>query len=136
MGHLKCNHGVWLTIAHVLAGGTRSLLPAIAGAVEENLMRWLRAAELTCDRAALLVAQDKLVVIGALMKLAGGSPSFNQELSIEAFMRQVGPVLLSCMHTACVRDVPSMHGDTDRCTGLSCKHALILLLYQSQVAWT
>ncbi len=33
------------------------LLPVISGTVEEALLRWLRAAELTCDRAALLVAQ-------------------------------------------------------------------------------
>ena len=56
-GHLKCNHGVWLTAANVLALGTVSLLPLVSGAVEEALLRWLRAAELTCDRAALLVAQ-------------------------------------------------------------------------------
>jgi hypothetical protein len=33
------------------------LLPVISRAVEEGLLRWLRAAELTCDRAALLVTQ-------------------------------------------------------------------------------
>ena len=56
-GHLKCNHGLWLTVANVLASGTVSVLPIISELVEEALMRWLRAAELTCDRAALLVAQ-------------------------------------------------------------------------------
>lgn len=59
LGHLKCDHGVWLTAANVLALGTVSLLPVVSSAVEEGLMRWLRAAELTCDRAALLVAQDR-----------------------------------------------------------------------------
>ena len=58
LGHLKCEHGVWLTVAQVLAGGTLSILPVMARAVEDSLLRWLRAAELTCDRAALLVAQD------------------------------------------------------------------------------
>ena len=33
----------------------------IAQSLEEQLFRWLRAAELTCDRAALLVAQDPKV---------------------------------------------------------------------------
>ena len=59
LGHLKCDHGVWLTAANVLALGTVSLLPVVSSAVEEGLLRWLRAAELTCDRAALLVAQDR-----------------------------------------------------------------------------
>ena len=51
--------------------------------------RWLRAAELTCDRAALLVAQDPRIVISTLMKLSGGSPSFAAELNIDAFLEQV-----------------------------------------------
>lgn len=33
----------------------------IAQRLEEQLFRWLRAAELTCDRAALLVVQDPKV---------------------------------------------------------------------------
>ena len=33
----------------------------IAQTLEEQIMRWLRAAELTCDRAALLVTQDAKV---------------------------------------------------------------------------
>ena len=57
--------------------------------MEDALLRWLRAAELTCDRAALLVAQDPRVVIGALMKLAGGCPSFADELNVDAFLQQV-----------------------------------------------
>jgi hypothetical protein len=33
----------------------------VAGFLEEQLFRWLRAAELTCDRAALLVVKDPMV---------------------------------------------------------------------------
>eukprot|EP00958_Prasinococcus_capsulatus_P018247 scaffold2119_cov355-Prasinococcus_capsulatus_cf.AAC.19 len=58
-GHLKCEHGVWLTAANLL-GASVSELPMgglLAANLEENLLRWLRAAELTCDRAALLVTQ-------------------------------------------------------------------------------
>ena len=39
LGHTKCNHGVWLTAANVLALGTVSLLPLVSGAVEEGLFR-------------------------------------------------------------------------------------------------
>jgi len=31
LGHLKCDHGLWLTVANVLAMGTVSLLPIISG---------------------------------------------------------------------------------------------------------
>lgn len=58
LGHLKCDHGIWLTVANVIASNTRTALPLLSRAVEDALLRWLRAAELTCDRAALLVAQD------------------------------------------------------------------------------
>lgn len=88
LGHLKCDHGVWLTAANVLALGTVSLLPVISSAVEDNLWRWLRAAELSCDRAALLVAGDAKIVISSLMKLAGGSPSLAGELNVDAFLEQ------------------------------------------------
>lgn len=84
-----------MTVANVLAMGTVSILPVISNAVEEGIMRWLRAAELTCDRAALLVAQDRDVVISALMKLAGGTPSFASELNIDAFLQQVSAVTSS-----------------------------------------
>eukprot|EP00887_Chlorella_sp_A99_P002255 scaffold10.g2255.t1 len=72
-----------LTPAEAL--GTVSLLPIVSRAVEEGLLRWLRAAELTCDRAALL---DPRVVMSALMKLAGGSPALAAELNTDAFLRQ------------------------------------------------
>jgi Zn-dependent protease with chaperone function len=64
--------------------------------VQDGLLRWLRAAELTCDRAALLVAQDPRVVVSALMKLAGGSPSFAAELNVDAFLQQVGVGVSNC----------------------------------------
>ncbi|CAN6464780.1 unnamed protein product [Victoria cruziana] len=64
LGHLKCDHGVWLTFANFLTLGAYTI-PGLGGFIaqnlEEQLFRWLRAAELTCDRAALLVSQDPKV---------------------------------------------------------------------------
>ncbi|KAL6960421.1 Plastoglobule-localized metallopeptidase 48, chloroplastic, variant 2 [Sarracenia purpurea var. burkii] len=91
LGHLKCDHGVWLTFANILtlgAYGVPGLGGLIAQSLEEQLFRWLRAAELTCDRAALLVAQDPKVVISVLMKLAGGCPSMADQLNVDAFLEQ------------------------------------------------
>jgi Zn-dependent protease with chaperone function len=53
LGHLKCDHGVWLTVANVLATTSSSVLPVVSAAVEEALFKWMRAAELTCDRCAV-----------------------------------------------------------------------------------
>jgi hypothetical protein len=54
---MQCDHGVWLTAAHALGSGFSSVVPGMGRSVEDSLLRWLRAAELTCDRAALLVVQ-------------------------------------------------------------------------------
>ncbi|XP_004233997.1 plastoglobule-localized metallopeptidase 48, chloroplastic isoform X1 [Solanum lycopersicum] len=91
LGHLKCDHGVWLTFANVLTLGAYTVPGVgslIAQRLEEQLLRWLRAAELTCDRAALLVAQDPKVVVSVLMKLAGGCPSLSDQLNVDAFLEQ------------------------------------------------
>ncbi|XVF16202.1 hypothetical protein REPUB_Repub10bG0011600 [Reevesia pubescens] len=91
LGHLKCDHGVWLTFATLLTLGANSV-PGLGGfiaqSLEEQLFRWVRAAELTCDRAALLVAQDPKVIISVLMKLAGGCPSMADQLNVDAFLEQ------------------------------------------------
>eukprot|EP00262_Sarcandra_glabra_P002351 TRINITY_DN12631_c1_g1_i1.p1 TRINITY_DN12631_c1_g1~~TRINITY_DN12631_c1_g1_i1.p1 ORF type:complete len:369 (+),score=50.98 TRINITY_DN12631_c1_g1_i1:59-1108(+) len=91
LGHVKCDHGVWLTFANILTLGAYSV-PGLGGLIaqslEEQLFRWIRAAELTCDRAALLVAQDPKVVISVLMKLAGGCPSLSDQLNVDAFLEQ------------------------------------------------
>ncbi|KAM7509790.1 hypothetical protein LguiB_008665 [Lonicera macranthoides] len=91
LGHLKCDHGVWLTVANILTLGAYTV-PGLGGLIaqrlEEQLFRWLRAAELTCDRAALLVVQDPKVVISVLMKLAGGCPSMADQLNVDAFLDQ------------------------------------------------
>lgn len=52
------------------------------------MLEWLRCAELTCDRAALLVAQDPKVIVSLLMKLAGGSASLAPYLNVDAFLAQ------------------------------------------------
>lgn len=65
LGHLKCDHGVWLTVGNVLANGTIRILPVMSDAIEEGLFRWMRAAELTCDRCASCAKE--LVNCGACM---------------------------------------------------------------------
>ena len=91
LGHLKCDHGVYLTLANllILAAGQ---LPGWGGWLAENLreqlLEWVRCAEFTCDRAALLVAQDGNVVASVSMKLAGGSPKLAADLNVAAFLEQ------------------------------------------------
>ena len=59
-------------------------LPIVGSQVEDLLQQWRLSAEYSCDRAALLVAQDVTVVAGAMLKLfAGTSRATNTDAFIE-----------------------------------------------------
>lgn len=91
LGHLKCEHGVYLTLGNliVLAAGQISTWGGIiAQSIQNQILEWVRCAEFTCDRAALLATQNPKVVASVLMKLAGGSPSISAQLNIDAFLAQ------------------------------------------------
>ena len=91
LGHLKCEHGVYLTMANILVLAT-NLLPAwgtvFAQSLQDQMLQWVRCAEFSCDRAALLAIQDPKVVMSVLMKLAGGSPTIAPQLNLDAFIEQ------------------------------------------------
>lgn len=89
LGHIKCEHGLWITVANVLALAADAFSPRAGAAVSAALLRWRRAAELSCDRAALLVSQDPTIALSVIVKLTGGSVSLRGELSVDAFLRQV-----------------------------------------------
>ena len=91
LGHLKCEHGVYLTMANILVLAT-NLLPTwgtiLAQSLQEQMLQWVRCAEFSCDRAALLAIQEPRVVMSVLMKLAGGSPTLAPMLNLDAFIEQ------------------------------------------------
>ncbi|MCU0538244.1 MAG: M48 family metalloprotease [Hydrococcus sp. Prado102] len=49
---------------------------------------WRRKAELSADRAALLVMDDLHPIMTTMMKLAGGSQQYAHECNLDEFMRQ------------------------------------------------
>lgn len=90
LGHLKCEHGTYLTLANLLLLAT-NLLPwggLMTQGIQEQIMRWVRCAEFSCDRAALLATQDPRITMSVLMKLTGGSPSLAAQLNLDAFIEQ------------------------------------------------
>lgn len=90
LGHLKCDHGVYLTVANLLALAASQLPlgPVLAQNLQSQILEWVRCAEFTCDRAALLVSQEPRVVASVLMKLTGGSPTLSSQLNLDAFLAQ------------------------------------------------
>jgi Zn-dependent protease with chaperone function len=92
LGHLKCEHGVYLTLANliILASGQLPLPwgAVLAQGLQSQMMTWVRCAEFSCDRAALLATQDPRITMSVMMKLCGGSPKLSAQLNLDAFIAQ------------------------------------------------
>ena len=91
LGHLKCEHGVYLTMVNLLVLAANLLPPwgtILAQSLQDQMLQWVRCAEFSCDRAALLAIQEPRVVMSVLMKLAGGSPTLSPQLNLDAFIEQ------------------------------------------------
>jgi Zn-dependent protease with chaperone function len=90
LGHLKCEHSVYLTLANlmVLAGQLTPIGGLLVQNLQNQILEWVRCAEFSCDRAALLVTQEPRVVASVLMKLTGGSPKLASQLNLDAFLEQ------------------------------------------------
>lgn len=97
LGHVKCQHMLYKTMAYLLRifglEFLKTLLPAGTGLLASlplqlAILHWERMAEFSCDRAALLVVQDRAVVASALSKLAGGSQTILPEINLAAILQQ------------------------------------------------
>jgi Zn-dependent protease with chaperone function len=91
LGHIMSGHTTYTTIAIIiLTVGIRNL-PFLAGIAllpfQLALLEWYRKAELSADRAGLLVTQDPLVSMHTFLKMAGGGKG-DDEISLDAFLEQ------------------------------------------------
>ena len=76
LGHLHADHPLYQTLAWaVLLGGSlwSGLVRILSWPLQRALLKWLRCAELTADRAGLLATRDLDASIGVFVKLAGGN---------------------------------------------------------------
>jgi len=97
LGHVKCEHMLYKTMAYILrvfgVEFLKTLLPAGTGTLASlplqlAILHWERMAEFSCDRAALLVVQDREVVASGLSKLAGGSQKILPEINLDEVLQQ------------------------------------------------
>ena len=88
LGHILSDHVLYTTALTILlrATGGVPLIGLPVRAVRAVLLEWQRAAELSCDRAAVLAVRDPQVVCRALMVVAAGLPA--DQLDLDAFMAQ------------------------------------------------
>ena len=95
LGHIKCDHTILIQMA-IWAMGAASLLGeltlGLGNFITTGLIyafyEWRRKAELSADRAALLVMDDLTPVMQTMMKLAGGSGKYLHECNLDEFIRQ------------------------------------------------
>src|SRR5687768_256258 len=97
VGHIHAEHVLYLTAARLfealanisvarLIPGSEIIKFIISAGIAGALLAWARRAELSCDRAALLVVQDEHIVGRTMMKLAGGT--FASRMSYDLFLEQ------------------------------------------------
>jgi Zn-dependent protease with chaperone function len=96
VGHIHAEHVLYLTAARLLEALANVALASapiagivtqlLSGTMRAALLAWARRAELSCDRAALLVTQDPDVIGRTMMKLCGGT--FASKVDYEQFLVQ------------------------------------------------
>ena len=91
LGHLKCEHSLAIAMANLVLSPLASISPVADAALQSRLLSWQRAAELSCDRAALLAVQDVRAVQSVTMKLCGGSKAYAGSMDVDAFVEQASP---------------------------------------------
>jgi Zn-dependent protease with chaperone function len=100
-GHLRCRHALWTTVSMFLVGQTRGNLMSegvmsfvsnplkiIESGVESAISSWMRVAELTADRAALLVCGDIALARRALFLLYFRSRRELDEVDVNEWAQQ------------------------------------------------
>jgi Zn-dependent protease with chaperone function len=95
LGHIKCGHVLYKMMANFLSiiierigEATFGLGSLVGTGLLLALYEWDRKAELSCDRAGLLVVQDLDTYLTLLLKLAGGSRAVFDQLNVAEFLRQ------------------------------------------------
>ena len=95
LGHIKCDHTILIQMA-IWAMGAASILGeltfGLGNLISSGLIfafyEWRRKAELSADRASMLVLDDLETVMQTMMKLAGGSKKYAHECSLTEFKEQ------------------------------------------------
>ncbi len=91
VGHIASDHVLYRTVFTLLLLLGQRQLPIAGVAIQAIVLamaEWNRKSELSSDRAALLGTQNPEAVMGALMKLAGGTHHHGDSLNLSEFLRQ------------------------------------------------
>ncbi|MCB9643883.1 MAG: M48 family metallopeptidase [Myxococcales bacterium] len=96
LGHWQNDHVLYSMAAQILGSFAGSLAVSVLGLgslaiipLRLALLKWVRCAELTADRAELIVVRDPKVALRTMMKLAGATPRLMEQLDLDEFLAQV-----------------------------------------------
>lgn len=87
-GHIQNKHVVYNTTLYILTYMVNALVGGLAYPAKVALAAWSRRAEITCDRAGMLVVKDVHVSGKGMMKLALGSKKLYDQLDLDEFVTQ------------------------------------------------
>ncbi len=95
LGHIKADHVLYRSVGYLLFPllellGRRSMGASDVAtyALYLAFFEWSRQAEFSCDRAGMLVSQNRKDSVRSLIKLAAGPSRLSHELNEDAFMEQ------------------------------------------------
>ena len=90
MTHIKCHHVLYHMLADFLVNAS-SFISLVGGFIiplNLALLEWSRKAELSADRGALIVTNNKDASVKLQMKLAGGSAQLSEMIDEAEFVSQ------------------------------------------------
>ena len=94
-GHIHNNHGIYNVAVEMIVNtlslnipGIQQLLKLASYPIQWLLMAWSRAAEVTCDRAGIICADDAEDAITAEAKLLFGAAFNRNNVNIDAILKQ------------------------------------------------
>jgi len=94
-GHIHNNHGIFNTAASIILGTTMSAIPLsqqiiqlLSTPLRLMFSAWSRAAEVTCDRAGIICADNMEDSVSAFGKMLSGAVLTKNEVNIDAVLKQ------------------------------------------------
>jgi Zn-dependent protease with chaperone function len=99
LGHLHADHPLYQSVASALVSGGAAVSSGVrllSLPIQRLLLRWLRHAELTADRAALLTSRSLRACIGVMLTFAGG----NRPGTAKRTRMRLAPFIRQCRELA------------------------------------
>jgi len=94
-GHIHNNHGIFNTAASIILGTaigsiplSQQIIQLLSTPLRLMFSAWSRAAEVTCDRAGIICANNPEDIVNAFAKMLSGAVLTKNEVNIEAVMKQ------------------------------------------------